>query len=106
MSNLTEPKEFTVRLGGPDTVPIGEFGIDAQGRITLLVADDAYRQPLDNIVEYVNGLEKLRIKAPVPGGEPGAITREEVARDDPRLTQGIIAFMEEKYNLYLQPVSE
>ena len=94
---MTAPALFTAHLGDPESAPIGELGVGPAGALTLTEVVNAYRGALEDIVNYVNGLETLRIKAPVPGGEPGAITREEVARDDPRLTGAIVAFMEEEY---------
>jgi hypothetical protein len=101
---MSEPEVFTAHLGDPGKAPIGEFGVGADGRIELLAVDEPYRNALADIIDYVNGLETLRIKAPAPGGKDGGITREEVRRDDPLLTHALIAFLEEKYNLYLERI--
>jgi hypothetical protein len=104
MSGLTDSEIFTAHLGDPGNAPVGEFAIAADGKLELLAVDEPYRNALADIIDHVNGLETLRIKAPVLGDEPGGITREEVKRDDPQLTHAIVAFMEEKYNLYLEPL--
>ncbi len=104
MSGLTELTVFTAHLGDPGAPPIGELGSGVDGAITLRHVDEPYRAVLEDIVAGANKLEAFRIKAPVPGGEPGEITRDEIARDDPRLNHAIVAFMEEKYNLFLEPI--
>ena len=103
MDAMTGPELFTAHLGDPDQPPVGEFGLGLDGQLMLTEVDEPYRAALEDILAYVNGLSVLRIKA--PGKEPGAITRDAVARGDGQWRHAVTAFLEEKYNLFLVPTA-
>ena len=71
----------------------------------MLQVDEIYDEPLREIIAKVNQLDKLRIKVPsMDGGEPEGIKFQDVARGDPELTEAILRFLDQKYNLRLEPV--
>ncbi len=100
------PIRFAVQRREEDEEPdtIGEVAVDAQGRIELVSADPAFRAALEDIVQAMNAQESLRIMAPPPpGDDPSGISFRSIARDDPELTSYVAKYLEQKYDLYLDP---
>jgi hypothetical protein len=98
------PSAFDIHHGDDqaDAPPMGRLAIDDGGQITLLYADEDYEMPLRAIIEGVNELDVLRIKMPSESGIPAAITFQNISRDDPDLTDAILEFMKQKYDLLLE----
>ena len=84
--------------------PIGKVSVGERGMLKLVDSDPAFKDALKNIVDAVNGKEKLRVKSPPPPeAHPTAIVWRSVERDDPELLQALSEYLEQKYELFVAP---
>jgi hypothetical protein len=83
---------------------IGKVSVGERGKLTLVDCDPAFAAAIKNVVEAVNGKDKLRVKSPPPPeADPTGIVWRSVERDDPELLEALGEYLRQKYDLYLVP---
>jgi hypothetical protein len=81
---------------------VGRVAVGDRGTLSLLEARPVYRDYLTEMVETINGLDRLKIKIPPPpGSEPFSIFSKTVTRDHPELLGVIADYAEQNFGLRL-----